>query len=266
VISPQASSASKDEGRGCSVPHATKEEVAVQRAEGILGFTFTSRALLRRALTHRSWAHERGRGDHNERLELLGDAVIGLVVTEDIFARFDSMGEGELTQLKSFLVSRRLQARAARKLGLDGCLLMGSSEEKSDITARVSTLANLFEAVVGALYLDGGLPHCADFLRRTILCHAKAPSPLDLKDPKTALQELVQGREPIQPQYRLVSVAGPDHLPTFTVDVVVGGDVLARGSGASKKDAEREAARNALIRLEGDGRQADPPADGVPAQ
>ncbi|MBN1424557.1 ribonuclease III [Candidatus Fermentibacteria bacterium] len=228
-----------------------RERTAVQHAEECIGYRFSSAPLLRRALTHRSYAHEHSVGDHNERLELLGDAVIGLVVTEDIFNRFAGMGEGELTQLKSFLVSRRLQARAAKGIGLDECMLVGSSEERSGIRARLSTLANLFEAAVGALYLDGGLDAAAAFLQRVILsqAQARAPSSFDLKDPKTSLQELVQGREPIQPEYRLIAVSGPDHLPTFTVEVRIGKETLAQGSGGSKKDAEREAARNALTRL-----------------
>lgn len=239
------------------------EEAAIRAAEARLGFTFGAKDLLRRALTHRSYAYERGI-DHNERLELLGDAVIGLVVTEDIFTRFDGMGEGELTQLKSYLVSRALQARAAKKLGLEGCLLVGVSEEKTGIKARVSTLANLFEALVGALYLDGGLEQCAAFLRGAILAHAGAPAAFDLKDPKTALQELVQGKEPIQPQYHLVTVDGPDHIPVFTVDVSVGGNTLARGTGSSKKEAERDAARHALIRLA--ALPDDQPEDAEPAR
>lgn len=222
----------------------------MHQAQDIVGYRFSSPDYLRRALTHRSWAHEHGSLAHNERLELLGDAVIGLVVTEDIFRRFADMAEGELTQLKSFLVSRRLQARAARNLGLEACLLIGASEEKSGITARISTLANVFEAVVGAIYLDGGLAPAAEFLRRTILCDARAPSHLELKDPKTELQELIQGREPIQPKYRLLAVCGPDHLPVFTVEVAVGGRVLARGTGPTKKEAEKEAARAALSLLE----------------
>ncbi len=256
--------ASRRVPRASLEPRALKA-AAVAKAEELLGLSFTSKELLLRALTHRSWAHEQGLTEHNERLELLGDAVIGLVVTEDIFTRFQTLGEGALTQMKSVLVSRRLQARAARQLGLDACLLVGSSELKTGVTARVSTLANLFEAVVGALYLDAGLAAAKEFLNRTLLVDARGLASTELKDPKTALQELVQGSEPIHPQYHLVSVTGPDHSPTFTVEVLVRGEVIAQGSGPTKKEAERAAARAALARLADErpdvGSEAPPPSD-----
>jgi len=224
----------------------------------MLKIVFRSKELLRRALTHRSYAHEAGLGRNNERLELLGDAVIGLVITEELFLRFLDMEEGDLSQLKSFLVSRRLQAKAARELGLGECILLGMSEEKTGGRKRGSILAAGLEAVVGAVYLDSGLECARQLLQNVILNRAEGlASPWELKDPKSKLQELVQGRGLSQPLYKIASVTGPDHRPVFTVIVSVGGKELGSGKGSSKKEAERIAAGEAFTALaahgQGDG-------------
>lgn len=247
------------------------ERDAVSLAEQRVEVTFKSKELLKRALTHRSYAHESGSFGHNERLELLGDAVIGLVVTVALYSQFQTMEEGDLTQLKSFLVSRRLQAKAARALGLDECLLIGTSERRTGGRRRQSTLAGLFEAVIGALYLDQGLDSAKTVLERTILPNvSEFSSPAELKDPKTKLQELVQGKGLGQPTYKLLGTRGPDHCPTFTITVWIGTRELGRGKGKSKKEAERAAALEALRVLKGPSPEADLDVslqvDGVPAE
>jgi ribonuclease-3 len=247
------------------------EREAVRLAEQRIQVVFQSKELLRRALTHRSYAHEFGSLENNERLELLGDAVIGLVVTVTLYSRFQVMEEGDLTQLKSFLVSRRLQAKAARALGLHECLLIGTSERRTGGRKRQSTLAGLFEAVIGAIYLDQGLDVVKTTLDRTILLNiSEFSSPAELKDPKTKLQELLQGRGLGQPAYKLLSTRGPDHCPTFTITVWIGTRELGSGKGNSKKEAERAAALEALRVLKDPVRRADhdvtPQVDVVPAE
>ena len=223
---------------------------AVERTEQKLEIVFRSKELLRRALTHRSYAHEAGLARTNERLELLGDAVIGLVITEELFLRFAEMEEGDLSQLKSFLVSRRFQAKAARELGIDECMLLGVSEEKTGGRRRASILAGVLEAVIGAVYLDSGLECVKQLLQNVILNRAEGlASPWELKDPKSKLQELVQGQGLSQPSYKVASVTGPDHRPIFTVIVLVGGKELGSGKGSSKKEAERVAAGEAFTVL-----------------
>lgn len=234
------------------------ERNAIDLAEQRIETTFKSKELLKRALTHRSYAHDVGSFAHNERLELLGDAVIGLVVTVALYTRFQNLEEGDLTQLKSFLVSRRLQAKAARSLGLDECLLIGASEQRTGGRRRQSTLAGLFEAVIGALYLDHGLDAAQAVLERTVLLNiGEFSSPAELKDPKTKLQELVQGKGFGQPAYKLLATRGPDHCPTFTVTVWIGMRELGRGTGNSKKEAERAAALEALRVLKGPAPRVD---------
>ena len=238
--------------------HRTEAQ-AILLAEKRLGFVFKRKELLRYALTHRSYAHEAGLASHNERLELLGDAVVGLVVTEALLSRFSKMEEGDLSQLKSFLVSRRLQAKIAKHLGLSECVLLGTSEERTGGRNRSSILAGLLEALVGAIYLDQGLGHVRELLEKTLLPHAiRFTSPGELKDPKTKLQELVQGMGLGQPSYRVIDSKGPDHSPTFTVEVNVGSQRMGRGKGKSKKDAERAAATEALTALESRIQGVDP--------
>ncbi len=227
-----------------------REEEALRRAQDCLGTRFQSKDLLRLALTHRSYANEQGRGDYNERLEFLGDAVIGLLVTEELYRLHTELEEGGLTQLKSVLVSRKVQASVAQELGLDACILLGMSEEKTGGRERTSTLANVFEAVVGAMYLERGLETARALLRRTVLSEvATIQSPEEFKDPKTRLQELIQKSRNDQPSYHVVRTAGPDHSPTFTVTVAIRGVELGRGTGGNKKQAESAAAVAALKRL-----------------
>ena len=216
-----------------------------------LGHHFASRALLGVALTHRSGAQEGG-GTHYERLEFLGDAVLGLLAAEWLYRRLEAP-EGELSKRKSYVVSEPLLAEHARRIGLGAALRIGVGEERSGGRDKPSLLADALEALIGAAYLDGGL----DAARRIVvpLLEAGAESyrrAADRRDPKTALQEVLQegeGGEP--PDYRLVETSGPDHQKRFVVECWAAGELLGRGEGTSKKRAEQAAAGEALERLRG---------------
>lgn len=226
----------------------------LDRVESALGYTFADRELLRRALTHRSFAHERGLTNHNESLEFLGDAVLGMLVAERIVQRRPELDEGAMTRLRSSLVSTRNLSREAATLNLGECLLLGRGEERSGGRTKPSLLADAYEAVVAAMYLDGGIRVVRSLVRRVF---GKRIDDSSVRtgahgDPKTTLQELVQAQGWLLPHYRLIDEHGPDHDRTFTVEVVINGSVRGSGSGSSKKRAEQEAAMQALQALEAD--------------
>ena len=216
-----------------------------------VSYRFRDEGLLRLALTHRSYAqNETGQGISNERLEFLGDAVLGLVVTEELYRRFPKKSEGELTKMKSLVVSRQVLAEQASKMGLGQHLLLGMGEERSGGRHRKSILSDAYEALVGAVYLDGGL----DAVRRFICNHLLRDMHRFLnseshRNYKSHLLEYVQGKGWTGPEYRVLKEAGPDHEKKFTVEVRVRGETLGRGEGASKKKAEQEAARRAMETL-----------------
>jgi ribonuclease-3 len=216
-----------------------------------LGYRFRRPELLDQALTHRSWAHEREAGvDHYERLEFLGDAVLGLVAAEELFRGHPELPEGELSKRKGFLVSREVLARRGEELGLGDLLRLGVGEERSGGREKASLLADAVEAVLGAVYLDGGLDAArqavAGLFAEGLVRPGAGPS-----DAKTRLQEAVQARGWPLPAYRLVDQAGPDHAKRFTVEVELRGAPAGRGHGRSKKSAEQEAAAVALAALDG---------------
>ena len=213
-----------------------------------IGYKFRNSLLLAEALTHPSLGHETQRYHFdNQRLEFLGDAVLQLVITEYLFRHFSGEAEGQLTKLRSRLVSRETLKMYAVTLDLGHYLLMGRGEEASGGRERMSTLADAFEALIGAIYLDGGL----DTARNFILAQARsdleriAEEPVDI-NPKGHLQELLQSISPRSPVYQLVSQSGPEHEKTFVVQAVWEGMVLGQGSGRSKKQAETTAALEAL--------------------
>ena len=213
-----------------------------------IGYKFRNSLLLAEALTHPSLSHETQRYHFdNQRLEFLGDAVLQLVITEYLFRRFGSEAEGQLTKLRSRLVSREILKTHAAALDLGCYLLMGRGEEASGGRERTSTLADAFEALIGAIYLDGGLETAKKF----ILTQARsdleqvAEEPVDI-NPKGQLQELLQSISPRSPVYELISQSGPEHEKRFVVKAVWEGVVLGQGSGRSKKQAETAAAENAL--------------------
>lgn len=217
--------------------------------EEALSYRFRSRELLERALTHRSYANERGLPEHNERLELLGDAVLGLVATEWLYRYHPELPEGELSKRKSYLVSAPALAGFASHLGIGRALRLGVGEERSGGRDKPSLLADALEAVLGAVYLDGGLEPVrrivAPFLEQVV---EERPRVLDA-DAKTRLQEELQARGWELPEYCTVREEGPDHDKRFLVECRVRQRSAGRGEGRSKKVAEQRAAAEALEAL-----------------
>ncbi len=214
-----------------------------------LGARFRSSALLESALTHRSYAHEQGLADNYERLEYLGDSVLGLVTAEWLFETYPEMPEGGLSELKAFLVSRPVLAEHAITIGLGEILRLGVGEERSGGREKPSLLADALEAVVGAAFLDRGLKRCRRILVPMFEEALEKREKLGWAEAKTRLQELTQARSWQRPDYRLVAEAGPDHDKTFTVECWVEGRKVGSGTGGSKKLAEQRAAAGALARL-----------------
>jgi ribonuclease-3 len=212
--------------------------------------TFDDLALLRAALTHRSYLNEHADVDweDNERLEYLGDAVLDFMLAEYLYTNFPNASEGELTGLRAALVRRETLARLARGLGIGPVMLMGHGEVETGGRERPATLCAAFEAVVGALYLDQGLEAAAAWVLP--MMERELNSEVTDKDPKSRLQELVQGTLGVTPRYRTISAEGPDHAKQFTVQVSIGDTVCGRGDGASKQLAAQRAALDALARMD----------------
>jgi ribonuclease III len=213
------------------------------------------------ALTHKSYVNEhRDEGADNERLEFLGDAVVDLAVSHRLMERFPDADEGELSKLRALLVNEETLARVARHLGLGGLLRMGRGEEMTGGRDKSSVLADALEAVIGAVYLSGGLPEALLVVDRLFgdLLQGVAEGKSG-EDWKTRLQELVQTRLRQSPRYRVVSEEGPDHSKTFEVEVTVGTELFARARGRSKKEAEQAAARETLTMLDSEAKK-DPGA------
>jgi ribonuclease-3 len=221
--------------------------------ERILHYNFKNPALARQAMTHRSYLHATpGRsGESNERMEFLGDSVVGLVVNEFLYKKFTKLREGELTKMKSLLVSRVILSRSANQLGLGHYILLSDAEKGSGGRNRASILADTLEGVIGAMYLDGGIEPARKVTERLLLREVNSIlSDANLANYKSMLQEYVQGEFKTHPQYRISSEYGPDHQKMFTVEVVVSGKTYGRGHGSNKKEAEQEAARDALFHFE----------------
>jgi len=221
--------------------------------EGRLGVKFKNPALLRQALVHTSYVNENPElaPESNERLEFLGDAVLGLIVADELFCAYPRLDEGKLTELRTQLVRRDTLAAAARELGLGETLLFGRGEEAGGGRERPTNLARAFEALVGAIFLDGGLAKTRNFVRRTLIAQVELRADgVFPQDPKSQLQELSQSLYQTTPSYRLIEAVGPDHARHFTIEVVIDGRTLGTGAGRSKQQAEKEAARQALERLQ----------------
>ncbi|HEY5915700.1 MAG TPA: ribonuclease III [Verrucomicrobiae bacterium] len=227
-----------------------------------LGYHFSNPDLLRLALTHPSVAHEQGLPiQTNQRLEFLGDAVLQLALTQELYAKFPSFGEGPLTKARAKLVNRRSLAERARQLGLGQYLILSRGEEQSGGRDRLSALADTFEALLGAIFLDNGFETGRDFvLRQFQNAFGELEAIPILENPKGELQELLQAKSAEAPRYHVASVSGPDHDRSFECTVHHAGVELARGRGKSKKAAESEAALAALKELK---RQKDAAADAV---
>ena len=220
-----------------------------------LGISFNDLPLLEQALVHSSYTNENPglAPTSNERLEFLGDAVLDLVVAENLYQDFPQFTEGEMTRLRAALVRRDTLARMARAVNLGDYLYLGRGEESTGGRHKPANLAGALEAVIAAIFLDQGLNTTTDFVLRLFNAELqKVISHGAGVDYKSQLQELVQSRHQLAPIYRLVEAVGPDHDRRFTVEVMVGDAVLGSGTGKSKKSAETEAARSALERISAD--------------
>jgi ribonuclease III len=216
-----------------------------------LGYKFHDEALLRLALTHPSVAHESGvASEHNQRLEFLGDSVLGLVLSQKLFEKFPDADEGVLTKSRAKLVNASSLAEHARKLNLGAHLILSRGEETSGGRERASTLADTFESLLGAIFLDGGFDAAREFILREFATDfSTLAESSGIENPKGELQELLQAKSPDAPEYQLISAEGPDHNRQFICAVLHDGKELARGSGKSKKAAESDAALAALKKL-----------------
>jgi ribonuclease-3 len=222
------------------------------RLEAVLGYRFTRRELLERALTHRSFANEsRGGAGDNEKLEFLGDAVLDLVVGHHLMDAFPALREGELSVTRAQVVSESCLSEVAGELGLGEFLRLGRGEERTGGRDKPSLLADGFEAVVAAVYLDGGFEAARELVERLLGDRLRGIDATGFADFKTRLQESAQAKLKATPEYRVVGEAGPDHDKTFEVAVVIKNREWARAAGKSKKAAEQRAAAMAAFLLDG---------------
>ena len=222
------------------------------RIERKLGLRFRDPGLLVRALTHRSYAGEKRLGElqDNERLEFLGDAVLSLAISHLLYEHYAGCREGDLSRMRAWLVREERLAEVARELGLSEFVLISRGERQSGGQYKPSILAGVLEAVIGAVYLDGGYEKAFSFVKRIFGKLIPQAEKGLFSDYRSRLQEITQARWGETPTYRLLSEEGPSHAPSFEMEVLVGGRVLARGRGRSKKEAAQEAARLALQKLE----------------
>jgi ribonuclease-3 len=248
-------------GGGAALPRqgerpaaAPDQDALLEAIEAKLGYRFIDRAHLQKALVHRSHIHVTGsnRREANERLEFLGDAVLGLIVNEYLYRRFPNREEGDLTKMKSLLVCGTRLCEMAGRLELGRHIMMSRSEAATGGRQRSSILADTMEAVIGAVYLDGGIGAARAVIDRWLLGSAGdlISSRRALGNYKSRLQEMIQGKYKVPPRYRVLHADGPDHARVFTVEAVFNGVVLGSGAGHNKKTAEQQAARSALQRLE----------------
>ena len=220
----------------------------IQELENVIGYQFEKPELLRQALTHSSFANEKHKKQSdNERLEFLGDAVLELVSSEFLFKNYPKMPEGEMTKFRASIVCEPTLALCTKEIGLGKFLYLGKGEDLTGGRNRKSILSDAMEAVIGAIYLDGGFEAAKAFVHRFILVdveHKKL-----FHDSKTILQELVQGNYKEELHYVLVGEEGPDHDKSFKVEAMIGDKVVGHGTGHTKKAAEQEAAYEALLKL-----------------
>ena len=222
----------------------------IKELETAIGYRFQNISLLQNALAHSSYANERWHNSlmSNERLEFLGDSILGMVVADHLYRNFPNRPEGELTRMRADMVCEKALAQVANQIGLGDHLLLGKGEELGGGRHRDSILADAVESVIAACYLDGGMAPAVDFIKRFVLVHVPV-SRLINADYKTALQELVQQKRNQTLQYTLAGESGPDHDKHFEVELTLNGQVVGRGVGSSKKRAEQAAAHAALEAL-----------------
>ena len=215
--------------------------------ETAIGYRFRDISLLQNAMAHSSYANERWHNSlmSNERLEFLGDSILGMTVADYLYRQFPDRPEGELTRMRADMVCEQTLAGVAQQIGIGDHLLLGHGEEQGGGRSRASILADAVESVIAACYLDGGFEPARDFISRFILCHVPLKQ-LHNRDYKTALQELVQQKKNQIIRYTLIGESGPDHDKQFHVAVCVNDKTVGEGTGRSKKRAEQEAARAAM--------------------
>lgn len=217
--------------------------------EKALGLKFKNKDLLKQAFCHRSYLNENPDFDltNNERLEFLGDAVLELVTTQWLYENYPKETEGELTNWRAALVNDKMLSEVAKKLEFNKFLLLSHGEQKELGKARLCILANTFEGLIGAIYLDKGFKACQDFIKKHLLFRLEDIVRQGLhKDPKSLFQEQAQDRLKITPAYKVLKQWGPDHEKYFTIGVYFGKEMVAQGQGSSKQEAEEEAAKEAL--------------------
>lgn len=208
---------------------------------------FNDEALFILSLTHKSWVNEHpGERESNERLEFLGDAILEFIVSKEIFANFPSKEEGYLTVLRANLVNTVNLAKVAQKLKLGEKLYLSKGEEETGGRTNTSLLANTVEAIIGALFLDGGIEKAEQFIHEVLLAQIDETLALPLKDPKSRLQEIVQAQGLPAPKYDVLQENGPDHNKEFTIQVLVDGKPVAQGQGKNKSEAAQKAAEKGL--------------------
>lgn len=218
----------------------------IDRLQEIISYSFKNKKLLVNALTHSSFANETKKTESNERLEFLGDAVLSIIVSEHLFSTFRSKQEGDLTKIRASLVCEDTLSRFAKSIELGSFIRFGKGERATGGDKRPSILADGFEALLAAIFLDGGMECARAFVMGFILEELKRPQPKLVSDYKTTLQEIIQQSGEEHLEYVLVGESGPDHNKRFTVEVHINSNVIGKGSGKSKKEAEQQAAREGL--------------------
>jgi len=219
----------------------------MENIEKMIGYHFKNKNLLRTALTHSSYANEsREPGQSNERLEFLGDSVLSIVVSDYLYKNYEKMPEGELTKLRSTLVCEKTLCVFARNIKLGEALLLGKGEKQSGGARRASILADAFEALIAAVYMDSGLDSAREFVLSHVLPALANSAHNNFVDYKTTLQEIIQKNPEERLEYVLTGESGPDHDKRFCVEIHLNSNAIGRGEGQSKKEAEQRAAREAL--------------------
>lgn len=228
-----------------------KNDDTYNRLEKIVGYSFRDRTLLEEALTHRSRANEVQGEQDNQRLEFFGDSILGFVVSHLLFSRFPAASEGELSHMRAALVDEARLSSIALQLGIGSCLLLGRGEEKSGGREKRSILADAYEALLAAIFLDGGLAAVRAVIERDFagFIGEFAAAGVDSTDYKTRLQEYTQAGSGSAPAYELIATEGPDHARIYRFAVMVNGVTAGEGEGKSKKEAQQAAAREALAFL-----------------
>ena len=228
-------------------------DISLPELEDLLGYQFVNKSLLIQALTHRSFVNESGGENlkNNESLEFLGDAVLGFIISSRIFQLYPHLNEGELSKIKAYLVSAANLVQLAKKIQLGDFIYLSRGEEKTGGRTKRAILVDAYEAIIGAIYLDGGVQAVSEFIKRQIDTFLLE---LDVKqltygDFKSALQEYLHNLNLPEPVYRVVDELGPDHKKTFVIQVLIGDDVVAEASGKTKKEAQQSAARLALEKM-----------------